>query len=221
MFLTLPTGGGNQETQCITREGVDDLFTLMKTPRDPVKRAAFLEMKKNVLSRWSGNLPTPVAAAKPADRDIRSALEEATSLAEVVHCDPRAFQIEVFRKFDKPEFAAALERMGGMTAPALTHGEPGWYNPSELAALMNDPLLTAERINFYLKNQGFQFKDEDHLWRLTDMGKAHGREYTFRGRGDHREPRIEWRESVLVASGLKRPVSQDQLALPQKASTGA
>jgi hypothetical protein len=48
----------------------------------------------------------------------------------------------------------------------------------------------------------------------------HGREYQFNLGNGHSEPRISWRESILYASGLKRPVAQDQIALPARANTG-
>jgi prophage antirepressor-like protein len=120
----------------------------------------------------------------------------------------------------------ALERCGyGDYAPALDitpffrHGEKGWYNPSELVALCQDPDLTPERLNHYLHNNPrdpkhpYQIRDENHLWRLTEEGMKHGREIEYTGRGGHTEPRIEWRGSSLYASGLKREIPESQSTL--------
>jgi hypothetical protein len=45
----------------------------------------------------------------------------------------------------------------------------------------------------------------------------HGREYLYTSPHQHSEIRLSWRESILYASGLKRPIPDDQLALPARA----
>lgn len=49
--LSLPSTGGNQDTQCITRDGVDALFLFMRVPADPAKLARFIEVKKQIMNR--------------------------------------------------------------------------------------------------------------------------------------------------------------------------
>jgi hypothetical protein len=90
--------------------------------------------------------------------------------------------------------------------------------------MLHDPMINAERLNHYLNNnpkdperRPFQYRDENRLWRLTPLGMEHGREYPFHGQGGHVEPRIEWRESILVASGLKRAIDESQISLPVRA----
>jgi len=143
-------------------------------------------------------------------------LMQAKEEAEVCGCEPKVLLAAVYRKHGETEKANALN-------PAVIHGEPGWYNPSGLVELCNDPNLTAERLNQYLANyrengewKPFQYR-EGRIWRLTKHGMDHGREYPFNLGNGHSEPRIAWRESVLYASGLKRQVSEDQMALPARA----
>jgi hypothetical protein len=148
-------------------------------------------------------------------------LIEARKIAETCQKAPEAFEAEVLRKHGKEYLIPALQ----VPAPlALVHGETGWYNPSGLVELCNDPTLTPERLNWHLANyradgrwQPFQVKD-GKLWRLTPLGRQHGREYPFNLGNGHSEPRISWRESVLFASGLKREIPEDQMALPERAT---
>jgi len=137
--------------------------------------------------------------------DIKTELQQAKEYAGICERDAGSFQAAVFKKYGMPEFADVLR-------PALIHGETGWYNPTRLVTLCNDPDLTPERLNWYLKNKGFQYRD-GYIWRLTPAGLIHGREYNFESPGGHIEVRIAWRSSILYASGLKRPVPEDQTAL--------
>lgn len=54
IVLKLPSNGGNQDTTCITRDGLDDLFTLMQTPRNPAELSKFFEMKRQALAKLEG-----------------------------------------------------------------------------------------------------------------------------------------------------------------------
>jgi len=154
----------------------------------------------------------------PAAPDIRAELEEARELAMICGKSPESFQAVILRKHGKPELAAELKASG-----EIVRGETGWYTVTGLVELCNDPTLTAERLNTYLANcrengewKPFQYK-EGKIWRLAPRGLPHGKEYPFNLGNGHSEPRISWRESILVAAGLKRPVSEDQMALPARA----
>jgi len=138
---------------------------------------------------------------------IDTELQKARYLAEQTGGNLAAFQKIALSKCGEADYAPALD-----AAPAITHGETGWYNPTRLVVLCNDPDLTAERLNWYLKNKGFQYR-EGYLWRLTPDGMIHGREYQYEAPSGHRETRIAWRESVLYASGLKRSLAESQTAL--------
>lgn len=150
--------------------------------------------------------PEPV---QELDEVIAFDLIEARQIATLTETDPKVMQAAILRKHGYPELADVM-------APSVVHGESGWYNPTRLVALCNDPDLTPERLNWYLKNKGFQVK-ENGIWRLTPAGLIHGKEYPFNAPSGHSEPRIAWRESVLYASGLKRPLAEDQMALPAHA----
>jgi hypothetical protein len=58
---------------------------------------------------------------------------------------------------------------------------------------------------------------QGRIWRLNPTGEMHGKEYVYEATSGHREIRIRWRESILYASGLKRPIDESQLALPARA----
>jgi len=147
-------------------------------------------------------------------------LTEAIHIAEICNKSPDLFLSAVLEKYGKTHLAAKLE-----TAPVIVHGEAGWYNVSQLVAMCNDPLLNAERLNNYLQNnprdperRPFQYRDVNKLWRLTMLGREHGEEYLYTCPSKHPEIRIRWRESILFASGLRKPVAPDQVMLPQKAT---
>jgi prophage antirepressor-like protein len=140
------------------------------------------------------------------DAALKASLSTARLLATETGGDLAAFQ------------RIALEKCGlGDWAPALStvpkHGEPGWYNPTQLGEMCG---LTAEQVNAYLYNKAFQYR-EGKIWRLNPSGEMHGKEYVYEATSGHREIRIRWRESILYASGLKRPIDESQLALPARA----
>jgi prophage antirepressor-like protein len=140
------------------------------------------------------------------DAALKASLSTARMLATETGGDLAAFQ------------RIALEKCGlGDWAPALStvpkHGEPGWYNPTQLGEMCG---LTAEQVNAYLYNKAFQYR-EGKIWRLNPSGEMHGKEYVYEATSGHREIRIRWRESILYASGLKRPIDESQLALPARA----
>jgi len=140
------------------------------------------------------------------DAALKASLSTARMLATETGGDLAAFQ------------RIALEKCGlGDWAPALStvpkHGEPGWYNPTQLGEMCG---LTAEQVNAYLYNKAFQYR-EGKIWRLNPSGEMHGKEYVYEATSGHREIRIRWRESILYASGLKRPLDESQLSLPARA----
>ena len=126
---------------------------------------------------------------------IEDELVRAKYLAEQTGGNLRAFQKIALEKCGFKDYAPALNVV------AIVKGESGWYIPTQLVNLCNDPDLTPERLNWYLKNKGFQYR-EGRIWRLTPEGWKHGKEYPFNTPHEHSEPRIAWRKSVLVASGL-------------------
>ena len=163
--------------------------------------------------------PVQQPAAQDLDEVVAYGLIEAKQIAELTGTDPKIMQAAALRKLGYPELADVLVP----PAPAYVHGETGWYNPSGLVELCNDPNLTPERLNQYLANyredgewRPFQVK-EGRVWRLTKRGMEHGREYQFNLGNGHSEPRISWRASVLYACGLKRDIAPDQMALPERA----
>ena len=221
VFKPLPTSGGTQQHECLNRTGFDRLLLLMRPKRrggEEVDR--LFEFRESVLARMDAG--TGISAPKPQSPDIRSELVEARELAETCRKSTETFQAAILRKHGKSELADALQA----PASSVIHGEPGWYNPTQLAAMCNDPLLTAERLNWYLchnprdpEHRPYQYRDPNRIWRLTALGKEHGREYWYTALGGHQEVRIEWRESILYASGLKRSIANDQAALPAKAGS--
>jgi len=151
---------------------------------------------------------------------IKAELLQAGEFADTCKKSPELFQAAIFRKHGMMEYADALQ------VPSVVHVGTGWYNPTGLVELCNDPLLNAERLNWYLKNnpkdperRPFQYRDENGIWRLTALGMEHGKEYWYTAPSQHQEIRIAWRESILYASGLKRPISSDQASLTAKAGS--
>jgi hypothetical protein len=198
---------GTREFICLNQRGMMLLLLKIKpgassNPDVEEKIVAFNEWAIEILHRAAKGENVLVSS-------IDTELQQAKRIAELTDTDPRIMWAAALRKCGLPEYADVLR-------PALVHGETGWYNPTRLVTLCNDPDLTPERLNWYLKNKGFQYRD-GYIWRLTPMGLIHGREYNFEAPSGHVEIRIAWRESVLYASGLKRPIAEDQTALARAA----
>jgi hypothetical protein len=211
-FVILQTSGGPQSFLCLNRAGVDYLLLYIHPSKSRMSDDTFLEFRHDILTKMEG------VERKEIPCDIRTELQEARELAMICGKSPESFQAVILRKHGKSELAAELKASG-----EIVRGETGWYTVTGLVELCNDPTLTAERLNHYLANyrengewKPFQYK-EGKIWRLAPRGLPHGKEYPFNLGNGHSEPRISWRESILVAAGLKRPVSEDQMALPARA----
>jgi hypothetical protein len=205
VFIPLSTTGGMQRFRCLNRKGFDRLLILMrpkKTGEESIDR--LFELRESILEKMSTGGKEIVQT-----QNLDTELQQARRIAELTDTDPRVMQAAALRKCGLPEYADVL-------VPSVIHGENGWYNPSGLVKLCNDPLLNAERLNWYLRNKGYQYRD-GFLWRLTPEGMEHGKEYIYTAPSQHQEIRISWRGSILYASGLKRPIANDQAALPARA----
>jgi len=218
ILVTLPSSGGPQPFLCLNREGVDYLFLIIHpTKKSGMSLDRLLELRKNILAKMDRATKEITRAAPPVPA-LDEELTEAIHIAEVCKKSPDLFLSAVLEKHGRKWLAAKLE-----TAPGIIHGETGWYNVSQLVAMCDDPQLTPERLNYYLWNnpkdpqrRPYQYRDMNKLWRLTLLGQEHGEEYLYTCPSKHQEIRIRWRESILYASGLKRQIEKDQLALPGK-----
>lgn len=208
-FLPLPTLGGNQQFLCLNRTGVDYLLLFIHPAKTRMSDDEYIDFRHNLLERMDAGKKEIIPA--PASRDLDSEIIHARTIAQKCGKNPDAFLAIALEKYGEGDYIKALQ------APAVVHGEPGWHNITQLVSLCNDPLLNPERLNHFLNNRGFQYRDENRLWRLTPLGMEHGREYLYTSPHQHSEIRLSWRESVLYASSLKRPIPNDQLALPARA----
>jgi len=209
---------GQQPAVCLNSKGVRNLVLLLQ-PSAKKRPALYARVEdfKAAAYRKIGAPDEPAAIAAPIP-DLPAELIEARSIAEACQKSPEVFQAAILRKHGKPELADALQVPA---APSLIHGERGWYNASQLAEMCG--IDRAEYVNNYLHNHGWIYRDaaEGRVWRLQPMAMDHGREYWFEAPSGHREIRIAWRESILYAAGLKRTVSDDQMALPARAGVGS
>ena len=201
----LPTIGGIQVFLCMNSTGIERLILLLRPMKN---RAELCQRVESFRAKAFGKLAEQKVGPAPPNPDaaLKASLSTARLLATETGGDLAAFQ------------RIALEKCGlGDWAPALStvpkHGEPGWYNPTQLGEMCG---LTAEQVNAYLYNTAFQYR-EGRIWRLNPTGEMHGKEYIFEATSGHREIRIRWRESILYASGLKRPIDESQIALPVRA----
>lgn len=199
----------------VNEQGLYLLLARISTGRvTPAARAAIIQFRRAIPAflqqyRKKEIMHVP-PASKPAALD--NEILHARKLAERCGKNPDAFLAIALEKCGEMDYVKALQQ-----SPAVVHGEPGWYNITQLVPLCNDPLLNPERLNYFLMNRGFQYRDENRLWRLTPSGMDHGREYLYTSPHQHSEIRISWRESVLYASGLKRSLSVSQAQLPARA----
>lgn len=201
---------GTEAVRCVNEEGLYLLIARISSGRlkDPAARSAIMHFRASAPRLIRAYRKKEIVQIPPTP-DIKTELMQAKEYAEICQCDAHTLQAAVFKKYHEPELADALQ-------PSLVHGEMGWYNPTRLITLCNDPDLTPERLNWYLYNKGYQVR-EGFIWRLTPQGKEHGMEYSYETPSGHREIRIRWRESILYASGLKKPIPDDQMALRARA----
>ena len=89
----------------------------------------------------------------------------------------------------------------------MSLGENGFFDNVNVAATLVQATTAATQATTAAEES---VEIERHL---------HGREYWYTALGGHQEVRIEWRESILYASGLKRSIANDQAALPAKAGS--
>ncbi len=203
-----------QGLECVNERGLYLLIGKINADRlkNPEAKAAIIRFQRwvpELIQKYRKKEIVQETAAGPA---IDSELRKARQLAEQTGGNLQAFQKIALEKCGCGDYAPALDS----SVPSVVHGDPGWFNPSQLVAKCNDPQLTAERLNWYLKNHEFQYRD-GYIWRLTPRGMEHGKEYLYTAPSQHQEIRIAWRESVLYASGLKRQMSEDQTALTARA----
>lgn len=145
-----------------------------------------------------------------ANIDLVKKLNEAKQIAELTGTDPKILQAAALRKLGYEEYAEALVPKGLI---GIEQKKESWYNVTQLVQLCRDPLLTPERLNQYLHNnpkdperRPFQYRDENRLWRLTELGKQYGTEYVYTASTLHQEIRITWKKEILVAAGLLKEV---------------
>ena len=206
VFQPLSTRGGTQLFLCLNKVGTDRILYLIKPSKKREVFERFEKFREKAFERLAEQKKEITQALPPIDEE----LVRARHLAEQTGGNLASFQAVALKKCGLEDYIPALN------IPQVIHGETGWYNPTRLVALCNDPDLTPERLNWYLKNKGFQYRD-GYLWRLTPEGQIHGKEYWFTAASGHQEIRIAWRESILYASGLKRAISGDQAALTARA----
>lgn len=217
---SLITPGGIQDFLCLNQIGIERLILLLRPMKD---RADLFKRIEGFRVKAFGKLAEKEDTRIPAVSTITSELQEARELAALCGKSPESFQAAILKKHGKTELAEVLD-----ASPSIIHsGNTGYYTPTRLIELFcHDPLLTPKRFNKYLSNarennewRPFQYRDENHIWRLAPRGIPHGKEimYEVPDSGGHKEIRILWKPAILYAAGLKRAVSEDQIVLPARA----
>ena len=196
--------GTSQEQICLNHDGVTAMLMKVDFARvkDPVRRQRIIDFQEWAASTLSKIVKGEIVQSAPGPAQLKDEMQKARLCAQETQGSLIAFQKIALERCGLGDYAPALDPV-----PAITHGETGWYNPTRLVALCNDPDLTPERLNYYLMNKGFQYR-EGYLWRLTPDGAIHGREYQYEAPSGHKEIRISWRISILYAAGLKRSLSE-------------
>ena|GEM_PF-1109605 len=205
---------------CVNERGLYLLMGRITSSRlkNPEARTAILRFQRFVPVLLMAYRKREIVPVQPAP-SLDAELVEARQIAKTCQKAPEAFEAEVLRKHGKDHLIPALQVPA---TPALVHGEPGtWFTATQLAEMCG--IDRAEYVNNYLHNHGWIYRDasEGRVWRLQPMAMEHGREYWFEATSGHREIRIVWRKSILYASGLRREIPEDQMALPARAGAGS
>lgn len=204
------TSQSTEPVLCVNERGLYLLMGKVSANRlkNDMARAAIIRFQRWVPELIQQFRKKEIVLVPPAcNLDLE--IQEARHLAELTSGDPRQFMAAALRKCGKTEYADALLK----SAPALVHGETGWLTAGALGERCG---LNAREINAWLYNHDFQYP-QNSLWRLQPKGEAHGEEYWYEAPSGHREIRIRWRESILIASGLKR---EDAVQQPAALASG-
>jgi len=211
-FQTLPTPGGDQQFLCLNHTGTERLFLLI-SPSSKTKRDLFIKVEEFRLKAF-GKIEErkEIVQVQPAP-NITAELIEARQYAEACQKPAEAFEAEVFRKHGKEHLIPALQQHSNLLV-IPDSSQPGiWMTPTDIGRECG---LSAREVNSWLYNHSFQYP-EGPIWRLDKKGENFGEEYPFTSPYKHTELRIRWHRSILVASGLKRPLAENQTALPARA----
>lgn len=207
-FQTLPTTGGDQPFLCLNETGVDRLF-LVISPSSKTKKDLFKRVEEFRL-RAFGNLVEhkTLTSGNGNGYDITTEITKAKMLASATGGNVNDFLKIALKKCGMEDYAQALD------SPAMVHGDIGmWMNPTDIGRECG---LSPREVNGWLYNHDFQWP-QNGIWRLTVKGEIYGEEYTFQTTSRHREIRIRWHRSILVASRLKPAPNTDQTALTVRA----
>lgn len=181
----------------------------------PAAKAAVIQFRKDIPVFLQQYRKKEIVQVQPQELDevVAYDLREAKQIAELTGTDPLAMQAAILDKHGYPELAEVLTRQLSTLSPRAP-SQPGiWMTPTDIGKECG---LSARQVNSWLYNHDFQYPDGT-VWRLTIRGEAHGEEYPYTSPYAHTEIRIRWNRSVLVASGLKRPIPESQTALPAHA----
>lgn len=203
-YITTPNGT-RQITTCLTRDGVIGLLMRMqphhaKASGGPKLIASFQRWAIETLGKI---VRGEIIQTGSLEVQIKAEMNTAKMLADATGRDVTAFQVIALERCGLKEYIPALQ-------PPITHGEPGWLNPTQIAFRCG---LTAREVNNKLYWCDFQYP-QGPLWRLTIKGEQYGEEYWYELPNKHREIRIRWRESVLIASGLVREQQPEPVTAP-------
>jgi len=188
---------GTESLICVNEEGL--YLLLARISKGKVKNPNV----KTSITRFRKMVPKLIRHERRRTGDLKTEIARARQIAQEVGCDPKEFMKIALGKCGMSDYAPALDT-------PITHGEPGqWMNPTELG---RECSLEPRQVNSWLYNHDFQYP-QGPLWRLTAKGEGYGEEYIYNTVSKHAEVRIRWHRSIMVASGLKRPVDESQLAL--------
>jgi hypothetical protein len=193
IFLPLETTGGTQHVLCLDRMGVDYLFLFIRPSKSRMSVDQLMEFRKSTMDKMGAAKPEP--DRQPA---IDTELLVAKHLSEQTGGDLVAFQAIALKKCGMEEYIPALKQ------PSMISGEQGWYTVTQLCEKYPTAEIEGhpERLNYWLLNHGYIYREQSGLPRLQPKGEPHGMEYWYESPHGHREIRIRWRLSIMYACGL-------------------
>lgn len=198
--LVLPTKGGNQEVLCIELDflplwlaKISITPNMQKEQPELTERLVKYQLEaKDVLAaafinkKSSNHRPRK----RPTDVVFRQNVNIANTLVQNTGVKPGI------------ALAAAIERTEMITGedltiykqllPAADH-DTGYLNATRIGKQIGE---SNQKVNQTLLQSGYQYKDDDGNWRLTDLGKQYGEELPFTRNG-HSGYQIRWSEKIV------------------------
>lgn len=187
---------------CLEREGVIGILMKLDYVRikDPERKTKIIEFQKWAKKKLAEMQIQSTIVKETGERWSDVAIEHmkfAGFLTQSPNVDPGLCMAIAIREAEKAT-GKDLTQYKKLIPPAST-GYSEYLTVSAIAASIH---MTAEEVNRYLVNNGYQFRDDSGTHYLTEKGSEYGRVFPLAARSGHVGYFIKWRREIIEASRM-------------------